>query len=134
MVYMYMYVVGCLYCGGSVCDISEHPFSVLYADVDTLCSLIRDYRLFWVLDFIHDTAQDLLEEHADILTLREMRVCHYISKKDTVKKLKAQVRDVQALRLKTARMLYEVLKPCRKLSVEEKTIVIENFNLNRIEK
>ena len=52
-------------------DNTQHPFHILYADVDVLLALLRNYRLFWVLDFIYDTAEDLLRDHNSVLTIRE---------------------------------------------------------------
>ena len=107
-------------------------FSCLYCSFDELCSLLSEYRLFWVVDFIHETTNDLLNDHAKILTERETAVCRVLSSASYCKSTKRL--PVGILRRSVAQALYEVFKICRKLSIEDKEIVVENFNLNKIER
>lgn len=107
-------------------------FNCLYCSFGDLCTLMSEYRLFWVVDFIHETATDLLNDHSKILTERETVVCRVLSKESYCKSTKRL--PVGVFRRSVAQALYEVFKICRKLSTEDKEIVVENFNLNRIEK
>lgn len=108
--------------------------SVLYVDVEGLTLLLNGYRIFWVLDFINETATDLLNDHSEILTEREKLVCRKLANNKFPKAMKSITADIPTLKRKTAMVLYETFKICRKLSLEDKIIVVENFNLNRIGK
>lgn len=108
-------------------------YSILYDCVGSLMGLLSGYRLYWVIDFIHETADDLLENYKHILTEREIMVCRKLANDKFPKAMKSQQIPVSTLRRKIAQALYEVFKICRKLSLEDKEIVVENFNLNRIE-
>lgn len=102
----------------------------LYWSFGGLYVLLSEYRLFWVIDFIHETATDILNDYHEILTEREVLVCRVLSNSKfcrTTKRL-----PVGILKRRVAQALYEVFKMCRKLNIEDKKIVIENFNLNKI--
>lgn len=105
---------------------------VLYSAVDSLNVCLSSYRLFFVLDFIRDTAKDLLIEYSERLTERETHVCRILAKDKTVAYLKRHTLDIPTLRRHTAMLLYEVFKICRKLPIEDKEIVVANFNQLKI--
>ena len=105
-----------------------------YSDVGSLLLLLSEYRLYWVIDFIHETATDLFENYQQIMNDREIAVCKKFKHEKFVKELKNPSMPIPQLKMKIAVALYEVFKICRKLNTEDKEIVIENFNLNRIEK
>ena len=105
-----------------------------YNGVDGLLLLLNEYRLYWVIDFIHETAIDLFENYQQIMNEREIAVCKKFKHEKFVKELKNPSMPIPQLKMKIAVALYEVFKICRKLDTEDKEIVIENFNLNRIEK
>ena len=109
-------------------------YSVLYDSVECLTALLDNYRLYWVIDFITETADDLLCNYKDILTEREVMVCRKLSNRKFTKAMKSQAIPIPVLKRKIAQALYEVFKICRKLNIDDKEIVVENFNLNRIEK
>jgi hypothetical protein len=108
-------------------------YSILYLSVDDLMVVLNEYRLFWVIDFITETADDLLKNYPNLLTERETLVCRKLSSKEFSKVMKSQQLPIPLLRWKIAQTLYETFKICRKLKIDDKEIVIENFNLNRIE-
>lgn len=105
---------------------------MFFEPVSGLCCMLTGFRLYWVLDFMNETANDLLENYKTILTEREVLVCKRLADKKFIKRIKA-VNDIPLLQRKIAMLLYEVFKICRKLNIEDKQIVIENFNLNRIQ-
>ena len=109
-------------------------YSTLYDSAECLTVLLNSYRLYWVIDFINETADDLLHNYKDILTPREIMVCRKLSNAKFPKAMKSQPLAVPVLRRKIAQALYETFKICRKLNIDDKIVVIENFNLNRIEK
>jgi hypothetical protein len=109
-------------------------FNTLYCSVEGLDSVLQGYRLFFVLDFIQDTVKDLLNEYADRLTEREIHVCRVLSRDKTIAYMKRHTFDVPTLRRRTAMLLYEVFKICRKLPITDKEIVMANFNQLRIGK
>lgn len=109
-------------------------FNSLYMGVAELDYSLKEYRLFFVLDFIQDTAKDLLIEYSERLTERETYVCRLLSKDKTIANMKRHTMDVPTLRRHTAMLLYEVFKICRKLPINDKEIVVANFNQLRIEK
>jgi hypothetical protein len=108
-------------------------FNVLYMSVCSLCSVLEGFRLFLVIDFIEDTAKDLLYEYKDRMTEREIHVCRLLSKESTTGTLKRHTVDVEVLRRHTAMVLYELFKICRKLPIEDKEVVVANFNQLEIE-
>ena len=109
-------------------------WGVLFCTVEDLNSTLNDYRLFFVLDFIKDTTHDLLDEYSDRLTERETYVCKLLAKPKVIEQLKRHTMNVPLLRRHTAMVLYEVFKICRKLPLNDKEIVVANFNQLRIEK
>ena len=109
-------------------------YTHFYMSVNELSSLLNGYRLFWVIDFITETASDLLENYPYLLTERETLVCKKLSNTKFPKAMKSQQIPIPRLKRKTAQALYETFKICRKLTIDDKTIVTENFNLNRIDK
>ncbi len=104
-----------------------------YSGVSSLLLLLNEYRLYWVIDFINETAIDLFENYQQIMNEREIAVCKKFKHEKFVKELKNPSMPIPQLKMKIAVALYEVFKICRKLNTEDKEIVIENFNLNRIE-
>ena len=119
---------------GYRCGLGVVGFSVLYMSVCSLCSVLEGFRLFLVIDFIEDTAKDLLYEYKDRMTEREIHVCRLLSKESTTGTLKRHTVDVELLRRHTAMVLYEIFKICRKLPIEDKEVVVANFNQLGIER
>lgn len=108
-------------------------FNILYMSVPDLSVLLCSFRLFFVLEFIEETATELLDEYMDRMTEREVYVCRLLSRESTTQHLKAHTVDVEVLRRHTAMVLYELFKICRKLPIEDKEVVVANFNQLEIE-
>ena len=108
-------------------------YNVLYCSVESLNTLLSGYRLYWIIDFITETTDDLLQNYKSILTEREIMVCRKLSNSKFQKAMKSQPIPIPVMKRKVSQALYETFKICRKLSIEDKAVVVENFNLNRIE-
>ena len=108
-------------------------YTLFYMDVSGIVEVLKDYRLFWVIDFITETANDLLENYPQLLTERETAVCKKLANKKFPKVMKSKTTNVPEMKRKIAIALYELFKICRKLTIDDKYIVLENFNLNKIE-
>lgn len=108
-------------------------YTLFYMDVSDIIVALSDYRLFWVIDFITETSNDLLENYPQLLTERETAVCKKLANKKFPKAMKSKTANIPELKQKIAVALYELFKMCRKLTIDDKQIVLENFNLNKIE-
>ena len=115
-------------------SLASSKLAVLYSDAQHLNVMLREYRLFWVLDFMRDTADDLRNEYKDRMTLRELMLCQRLSSPKFIHSVKRMTKDVDSTRTFVAKLLYDMFKICRKIKLSDKVIVVENFNSNRITK
>jgi hypothetical protein len=115
-------------------ELSSSQLAILYSDVQHIAVTLREYRLFWVLDYMRDTADDLRNEYKDRMTPRDMLFCKRLSSPKFIHSIKLMAKDADSTRMFVAKLLYDMFKICRKIKLSDKLIVVENFNLNRIEK
>lgn len=114
------------------CTMSKKTdISALYMSVKELNILLREHRINLVVDFIHETACDVLD---DLGVLKRINEYDYnVCKKFSYAKWRATVKANTAHYLPILpHHLYAMFLVCRKMTIEDKIIVIENFEQTRI--
>lgn len=90
------------------------------------------YRFNWVVDFMTDTATDILTDCGDRISERDMVVCQRLSNKEIAKALKYSIMPLDERRWQLACRLHELFKVCRRLKQEDQITVMENFKQARL--
>lgn len=106
---------------------------VLYLSVEELDIILKEHRLHLVVDFIHETAKDVLDDIGVLKRINEydFLMCKYFSNPSFQKRISLRIKGTEFTQL-LAMYLYGLFLVCRKMTIEDKKIVMENFEQTRM--